>query len=271
MFLRFIIDPNQVLSGDDLKIRGVVVGVGMILLSFLYCFIKRSKKLQRYVEKSINAFAFTINILLTVIFSLQIRRYLDTNSTDPNAVLGSALFVATFPFIFTLFFTGYLISSIFLLSGLGGMYIIIVRGTYMLYFMDSLRVAMCWLAVCLFLYQKEKRTKEILLKLFETMDNERRWKGIAMHLSEGIVAFDEELRIVYRNYSLVSAFNLQASENNEEKTELEKKMDCIRDLKYIGDRAGLDIWTDALGPQASEVKYSLSKSSLLLILLYSSL
>ena len=72
--------------------------------------------------------------------------------------------------------------------------------------------------------------------LFQAMDDERRWKNIVMHLSEGIVAFDENLKVVYENNSLQSFLNIKRGDSDEKfERDLWIGMKKLKDLKHLGD------------------------------------
>jgi signal transduction histidine kinase len=69
--------------------------------------------------------------------------------------------------------------------------------------------------------------------MFDALDEERRWKEVMMHLSEGVVTFDENLQICYINHAALSA--LEINESSEVNSRIEK----IMTLTFLGDPQSL--------------------------------
>jgi signal transduction histidine kinase len=103
------------------------------------------------------------------------------------------------------------------------------------------------------------RTREIFLKMCNAMDDEQRWKSIFMHLSEGVAAFDEDIKLVYLNHSLGKIFALEKEKDpNMAEKEIHNKMAKIKELKSLSDPQILEglIRSSQISPLTESVEVS---------------
>eukprot|EP01016_Furgasonia_blochmanni_P056696 TRINITY_DN9711_c0_g2_i6.p1 TRINITY_DN9711_c0_g2~~TRINITY_DN9711_c0_g2_i6.p1 ORF type:complete len:569 (+),score=31.39 TRINITY_DN9711_c0_g2_i6:79-1785(+) len=70
------------------------------------------------------------------------------------------------------------------------------------YWLDALRLPLCFGPVCVLVYFQEKHNRENFLRMLNVVDEEKRWRSILYHLPDGIAAFDQKQNLSYYNHTV---------------------------------------------------------------------
>jgi PAS domain-containing protein len=224
--------------------RAAIIVVVFILIFTMLFGLSRAQRLRAHLEKIMNVSMLVCPLAINLLLSYQLRVSLKELGDNVNLdlLISYVLFTSFFSFFLLSTPAGYTYSVVSVFLSCGSTFLLCVRNTYSVYWFDFARCIISLLTLTAFLYWKERRVREIFLKMFLVMDDEKRWKSILMHMNEAIVAFDENSKIAYKNHAFQSLFDLSTEHHGDQTVEssLREKMQKIKDFKYVGGAENLN-------------------------------
>eukprot|EP01016_Furgasonia_blochmanni_P034533 TRINITY_DN3739_c0_g1_i6.p1 TRINITY_DN3739_c0_g1~~TRINITY_DN3739_c0_g1_i6.p1 ORF type:complete len:313 (-),score=60.26 TRINITY_DN3739_c0_g1_i6:255-1193(-) len=211
MILRYVILSDTKFSPNQVILRMVTSLLGMLFLMLLYHLTIRVSFLRNHIDRIFNIVLFIGGLATVYIFLAQLRQLMDADSVNTDFLVSNFFFTMSYVVLSLSLFTNYLYAIAYLLVFYIGSHLVVIANTYDFYWLDVLRIVVASLTISVIIYLREKRSREIHLKMIHAIEDEGRWRSLVRHLSDGIIAFDENFKIVYTNHAVASLLEVPST------------------------------------------------------------
>jgi PAS domain-containing protein len=213
-----------------------VVCASFALLAFSYIAIKVSFFRKR-LEIIYNVFLLIVVPVPIFYIAVSFRMGVEEGiyPSCPNCVLSNLFFLAVHALCLRTLFTNFYFSMAYSIITAYGIHFIVIQNTYLMFYLDVFRLTISVLIISVWIYLREKSTREIFLKLFQACEDERRWNSIVMNLSDGVIALDESLKPIYWNNTAKTLHGLNEAKQNMDQDSILKKFEDFKSIRYLGD------------------------------------
>eukprot|EP01016_Furgasonia_blochmanni_P034531 TRINITY_DN3739_c0_g1_i3.p1 TRINITY_DN3739_c0_g1~~TRINITY_DN3739_c0_g1_i3.p1 ORF type:complete len:298 (-),score=58.56 TRINITY_DN3739_c0_g1_i3:255-1148(-) len=196
MILRYVILSDTKFSPNQVILRMVTSLLGMLFLMLLYHLTIRVSFLRNHIDRIFNIVLFIGGLATVYIFLAQLRQLMDADSVNTDFLVSNFFFTMSYVVLSLSLFTNYLYAIAYLLVFYIGSHLVVIANTYDFYWLDVLRIVVASLTISVIIY---------------AIEDEGRWRSLVRHLSDGIIAFDENFKIVYTNHAVASLLEVPST------------------------------------------------------------
>eukprot|EP01016_Furgasonia_blochmanni_P029533 TRINITY_DN309_c0_g2_i2.p1 TRINITY_DN309_c0_g2~~TRINITY_DN309_c0_g2_i2.p1 ORF type:complete len:985 (-),score=87.03 TRINITY_DN309_c0_g2_i2:39-2993(-) len=231
--LRYFVIEDENLTPSSRLVRMVsTFSVTLIVIGFYFTY-KRFYPFRPHL-RILSVVSSHVGVLL--IFFIQvtdIKDYLlrhEPTGQVLNFSLSALVKVFLEVFLSILYCPYYIMNIMLIIVFFGVLQLYSIQYMYDVYWVDAMRTFVICTALCLILYLKEKHFRELLMRLHNANQDERKWRELMRWLPEGMIALDEKGDVAFANFTTQRILGVpDALFTEEEQNQYVAK--CLKDTK----------------------------------------